>query len=231
MTLIKTTTIDSEGDIKTQDHDLENATEFTVIVHQPGIKVEVPTFVEINGETTVKCMKEMGQGAWKWISEGTVFQALWKEAFQDSEESMPIPKDVKAFEVIDLAASHVAGMIVLGTEAFFAGKNVFFRNPETHLHPKTERCIVSMMKKMQEFHGGNGNETATAVNPETEPVSEKVHTLKWLECVALEKGMDKPFAKLRDTTYTIGGIMDEVSNETEAGQEMIDLFVKMRDGK
>jgi len=151
-TQIKTTHLDEKGDLDANEGGI------TLIVHQQNIRVDVtgranaPTFVEVNPQDTIRCMQEMTQSAWEWISTGQIFKKLWKEAFDPCDRMDP-PKKIAALNVSDHGLVHVAGMIVLGCEACQAGQSVFFRNPETHLHPKTERYIASMLHMMLEAFG------------------------------------------------------------------------------
>lgn len=123
---------------------------FAAIVHQQGIRVNIPEFVEINSRNTIDCMEKMSQRAWEHISNGELFQILFREAF--SKEEVLIPATIDELNAGDFGVIHVAGMITLGCESMFAGKRkLFFRTPEDHLHPKTEQRIVNMFKKMQEL--------------------------------------------------------------------------------
>ena len=137
---------------------------FTVFVHQPGIRVDIPSFVEINSRKTIECMEKMNQKEWEHISTGQLFQILFKECFNDESDNtdVPIPKTIQELNSGDYGTIHIAGMIVLGCEAIFEGKTkLFFRTPEDHLHPKLERKIVSMFKKMFELLNPDGEGVAT----------------------------------------------------------------------
>lgn len=125
--------------------------EFTCLVHQPGNRVNVPDFVEINSRNTVECMEKMTQKAWVHISTGELFQILFREVYRE-EDNIPIPNSIAELNNSDFGIVHIAGMIVLACEAIFQGKTrIFFRNPENHLHPKSEQRIVQMFKKMQQL--------------------------------------------------------------------------------
>ena len=51
-----------------QEMTLDASPRFTCIVHQQGIRVNIPEFVEINGRNTIECMEKMSQRAWAHIS-------------------------------------------------------------------------------------------------------------------------------------------------------------------
>ena len=89
-----------------------------------------------------------------------------------------IPTTVAALNKMDMGMIHVAGMIILGCEAMFAGKNVFMRNPETYLHPATERYILGMFQKMLQLCGGKGTVTKTDKAPKNLTKSKKRPTDK-----------------------------------------------------
>lgn len=57
---------------------------FNVIVHGQGMRVDIPTYVDISCRTTIPCMENFTQGEWEWVSQGDLFQGAWKEAFDRS---------------------------------------------------------------------------------------------------------------------------------------------------
>src|ERR1043165_1483839 len=143
--------------VKTE-HEIEDKPGgLTVILHQQGLRVDVPTFVEVGPRETIACMMEMKQKEWEWISEGQLFQTLFKTIFDEKQDrhfsGCVIPKTIEELNQGDMGVAHICGLIVLSCEAFFAGKSVFLRNPETYLHPATERMIVGMLNKMLELCG------------------------------------------------------------------------------
>lgn len=122
--------------------------EFSALVHQPGIRVDVPDFFEINSRNTIDCMEKMSQKAWIHISTGEIFQHLFKMVLPEIE----IPSTIEELNNSDYGTIHICGIIVLCCESMFAGqKKVFFRNPENHLHPKTEQLLVGMLKEIQKI--------------------------------------------------------------------------------
>lgn len=249
MVKVVTTTI-VDGELVKTDHEIEGSPRnFTVIVHQQGIKVEVPEFVEIDPQDTIRCMSEMTQKQWEWISTGGLFSELWKEAFDPSDRMDP-PKSIEMLNMTDMGIRHMAGMIVLGCEACFQGRSVFFRNPETYLHPKTERYVGGMLQKMLNISGNSGTVTETAEDAPKEkefnidlagdikqeistiekeknrPVDTEL-TLKWLGC--MEAGKD--IVERNGERLTVEQLTDEVTNNTDLGRWFVDKFVELRDGK
>jgi hypothetical protein len=211
---------------------------FTCIVHQQGIKVDVPEFVEINPRNTIDCMANMKQTEWEWISQGSLFTTLFNAAF---DRSQPIPATIQELNDSDFGIIHIAGMIVLCCEAFFAKKSVFVRNPETYLHPSTERMVVTMFYKMMELCGVGGKVVKTEIAPEKtvepakspEPVpstptneyaSDKALVIKWLK--AMEPS--KQFAKVGVVIYTVADLILEVTQDSLVGKQLIDRFNEMR---
>lgn len=127
----------------------------TVIVHQQGIRVNVPEFVEINSRNTISCMENMTQKAWEHISTGELFKTLFYKVFPPEDGHIAIPVTIEELNNGDFGVIHMAGLIVQSCEAIFDGKTkIFFRNPEDQLHPKAEQRIVSMMKTMMDLLGG-----------------------------------------------------------------------------
>ena len=217
---------------------------FTCLVPAQGIRVDVPDFVEISCLTTIPCMKAMTQQQWEWISTGETFKTLWKEAFDPAEHQgacdKHIPATIDELNTSDPGLIHVAGMIVQGCEACFAGKNSFFRDPETLLHPATERHIIGMLKKMMELVGGHGPVAAVAEPPKnakpsssekkaaTPPntsIDDKAQCLKWLSL----RDPDKPAAKLGSRTLTVKELIPEVEAETAISKQVVQNFVHKRD--
>lgn len=154
---------------------LDAAPRFTCLVHQQGIRVDIPEFVEINSRTTIDCMSKMSQKAWEHISTGELFQHLFKKVFREEDDNaVPIPATIDALNKGDFGVIHVAGMIVQGCEALFEGKTkLFFRNPEDTLHPKAERTIVSMFMEMQQLLGVGENVQVQELPKEEKPKSKR----------------------------------------------------------
>lgn len=244
-TQIKTTHLDEKGEPVERMLDLDaNEGGITLIVHQQNIRVDVPAFVEINAQDTIRCMQEMTQSAWEWISTGQIFKKLWKEAFDPCDRMDP-PKKIAALNVSDHGLVHVAGMIVLGCEACQAGQSVFFRNPETHLHPKTQRYIAQMLHKMLEAFGKSGKIKVKAYTrkdgtevkeyerpvkiklPEADPEKDKEQTLHWLKCLGDSKEIADIAGRGR---MTAAQLTEEINNSTALGQWFIGEYVKLRDG-
>lgn len=257
MTKIVTTHIENDEPVRTE-HEID-AKNFCVIVHQQGLKVEVPEFVEVDPQDTIRCMSEMTQPQWEWISQGPLFKHLWQEAFDPSDRTDP-PKSIEVLNMGDMGLRHMAGMIVLGCEACMAGKSVFFRNPETYLHPKTERYVATMLHKMLDLFGGGEVKTTTADSPpqheeaylpseedltgdfnddvvgeikrelEEQLQVNRESALRWLKVLRDQYGPEKEVVQQGNTRLTVEQVKQEIENDTDVGRWFIEQFVTLRDG-
>lgn len=232
MTVVTTTV---QG-VKTE-HEIELAPGgFTCVIHQQGMRLDVPSFVEIGPKQTIACMEAMSQKQWEWISTGELFKILFEIVFDPEQEkhfaNCKIPSSIEELNQSDMGVIHVCGIIVLCCEAFFAKKNVFLRNPETYLHPATERMIVGMLRKMMELCNINGEIQTTTDDPsniekpsdgpensDKETPSELV--IKWLKC------MDpaKKFAQVGNQIYTVADLILEVTTDSPVGKQLVEQFM------
>lgn len=131
---------------------------FTCLVHDQDMHVEVPTYVEIDSFSTVKVVKEeLTQKSWDHIRTGDTFRLIWHKFFQDVPSlAYSTPEELTKLQRSDVGVQHVAGLIIMACEAIFDNKNVFFKNPETYLHPKVERCIMTGIDMMRKILLGQG---------------------------------------------------------------------------
>jgi hypothetical protein len=141
----------------------------TVLVPQTGVGVEVPNYTEINGFSTLEYINDEGRlplRKWKHISTGGLFQELWHTVFDDR---VPIPDSLLDLREASHDIKHIAGMIIMIFEAIAErGEKVFLREPETHLHPAEQRCLVEMLNKLIAYCDsirGGGTITATEDPP------------------------------------------------------------------
>jgi len=118
-----------------QEHELEEGKRFTCLIHQQGIRIDVPEAVEINARNTIDCMAKMNQRQWEHISGGQLFKFLFSTAFpkedypgQKNEEPQEFnfPKPQTRFEVDVPATADI-------TEHYGPGKP-----------PKTRRWILDL---------------------------------------------------------------------------------------
>lgn len=137
---------------------LEAAPRLTVLAHQQGTRVDIPTFTEVNGRNALECMEKMSQKAWEHISTGELFQHLFTMVFPKEDGKVEIPKTIEDLVTGDIGVTHIAGMIVLCCEACFdnPAAKIFLRTPEDHLHPKAERRLIKMVTTLQSLLGGSG---------------------------------------------------------------------------
>lgn len=133
---------------------------FQVIVHQEEINVQVPAFVEISAEDTLACIKALNGKQWQHMSTGQLFRLCWYKFFEHTESlALKTPTTVEALHASSTGMRHIAGLIILACEALFEGKNIFLKNPETFVHPKTERTLVGGILFMRALvHGGESIE-------------------------------------------------------------------------
>lgn len=157
-----------------QEMTLDAAPRFTCLVHQQGIRVNIPEFVEINSRKTIDCMEKMSQKAWVHISTGELFQTLFREIFPAEDGDVPIPATIEELNAGDFGVVHASGMIVMGCESIFEGNTkIFFRTPEDQLHPKAQRRIVGMFHKMRELLGpSEEGGVATLIEPDIDEPEE-----------------------------------------------------------
>jgi DNA topoisomerase VI subunit B len=236
MALITTT-----ADGVVQNHDLPD-NPLTVIAHPQGIRVDVPEFVEINPKNTIRTMEDMTQTEWQYISNGDLFKELWNTVFP-GDKAIKIPTTIEELNSGDMGCAHVAGMIVLACEALFEGKKVFFRTPETYLHPATCANLTDMIVKI----GRIGNAKTTVADPE----QDKQQCLVWLNAMeantrkrpnleqrAIKVGTGNPTSLSRVIAYlddkdktpvTCADAIEHVKADTALGKKMIALFTAARD--
>lgn len=156
-----------------QEMTIDAAPRLTCLVHQQGIRVDVPDFLEINGRNTLDCMEKMSQQAWVHISTGELFQHLFRMVFPPEDGNVPIPQTIQELNAGDFGVIHVSGMIVMACEAFFEEKyKIFLRTPEDHLHPKAERRIVSMFMEMHKLLAPSEDVQVATEAPPEEPKAE-----------------------------------------------------------
>jgi hypothetical protein len=237
------TTVDG---VKTEHELPDKPGGFTCIVHQQGMKVDVPTYVEVNPKNTIACMADMNQKQWEWISTGPLFTTLFNLVFDQKQEThfqnCKIPKTIEELNDGDMGVAHMAGLIILSCEAFFAGRSVFMRNPECYLHPATERNIMTMIEKMMQLCGVRGK-VEVAVDDPPDTAMEKMASIanvgkqqkvadpeekpnakvvRWLKSMDVEK----KFAQCGDQIYTVADMILEVTNDTPIGKQLIEQFLK-----
>lgn len=141
---------------KTTEHEIGDRL-FTVLLHNTPMKVEVPEALLVDVKATTKCMEEMSQRAWEHISTGPLFLHFFNKLFADSP--VKLPATIKELlEDYDAGVIHACGLIVLLVEAVLEGKTkVFVKNPETHLHPKEQRHLATVIQEIMGL-GGGGDE-------------------------------------------------------------------------
>lgn len=217
----------------------------TCIVHQQGIRVDVPAFVEVGPRETIACMSNMNQKQWEWISRGPLFKMLFNEVLKPENEknfdACYIPDTIEELNQGDMGIAHISGLIILSCEAFFAKKSVFLRNPETYMHPAAERMIMTMLKKMMQLCGITGKVEVCESDPPDEQLSKigdiailgkqqkvadpeetpNAMVVRWLKSMDAEK----KFAQVGEQIYTVADMILEVTADTEIGKQLVEQFV------
>lgn len=117
-------------------HDLE-VKPVTLLCHQGGIRIDVPGRIEISPEYTVKVADRMTDDDLTALWQSADGRKLWGFVFTDREPPATMqgaPLDVR----------HVVGMIVCIYLAVVHGKGLFFRCPETYLHPRNQVGLADL---------------------------------------------------------------------------------------
>jgi len=158
----------------TQLHEISDQP-LTLLVHQQGIRVNVPeATLELDARRTIDYIQKLDQVNWKFASTSPIFKLLFETCFPPNNSknfgSVTIPKDIDELKESDFGVQHVCGMIIMCVDTVLHAQDkgqkvkIFLREPETHLHPATQRNVIDMLHILQ---GGapNGN-TETEASPE-----------------------------------------------------------------
>lgn len=118
--------------------------ELNLFVHKDVMDIKVPDRFEINPENTLEEIRNLSQKAWTHISTGDIFQYLFRFVFplpDASNHSAPkeeiiIPAQLEDLQKSEMGVRHIAGLIILAiTKGGIEGKELFFKLPESYLHP------------------------------------------------------------------------------------------------
>ncbi len=130
----------------------------TILVHQQGIRVDVPTAdLILDSRIVLNFLDTLNERDWQHASTSEVFPFLFKQVFT-SEEEVPIPKTLQDLKEGDLGVQWISGMIIMVVEAMFRAADtktplkIFIREIESHLHPKTQRTVMNLLHTLT-----NGN--------------------------------------------------------------------------
>lgn len=140
-----------------------------VLVHQQGIRVDVPNALQIDGRRTLKTVEDLTERDWQHASTSQIFEHLFRKTFPLDDETLgkiQIPKTVEELKEGDFGVQHVCGMIIMIVETMFRAKDagvpnvkIFIREIETHLHPRTQQRIMSMINEILVMFGSKGGVT------------------------------------------------------------------------
>lgn len=134
---------------------VEISDEAWVMVPQQGIKIRVPGYTTISAIETIAYMHAISQAKWDHIRTGPIFTTLFNDVFEDCE--VKAPERIEDFKDTDDGILHVSGLIIMSFEAIVERQeNVFWEKPESHLHPKATRCMMTMLLKFKALGQGRG---------------------------------------------------------------------------
>lgn len=128
------------------------ARKMNVICHPQGVRIDVPDRVEISGISTINRMARMSQQEWDVARNAEAFLDLFSCVFpQVLKRDFPgvrLPEDISELNRQDMGVIHICGMIVQIFEANYEGKELFFRLPESHLHPAAQANLSNLFCKL-----------------------------------------------------------------------------------
>lgn len=119
-------------------------TPLTVLLPSAEIwqKISVPGAVEISSPETMKVAHAMSQqelDVWFQLGGEELFDLVF------SSQNISAPKTVNELKIAGDGVCHVVGMIAMIFVALSQDKKVFLQFPETHLHPKAQSGLASML--------------------------------------------------------------------------------------
>lgn len=144
-------------------HDLDD--EVLVGVPGPGVNLQpAPGWTEINGQTTLACCGALSEKKAEWILTGPLYKHLFDKLF---EGEVPPPQSLEELWNSADDVKHATGLIIEIFEAISErGEKVFLKNPETHLHPKQARCLMSMLNDLLRICGATDDDVQVAEDEE-----------------------------------------------------------------
>jgi hypothetical protein len=113
----------------------------TVLCHQGGIGLEVPSHVEISAVETLKRFDQLSPEDWDFIRTQPEIRWLVNKVFQNTN---PLNHPLHTWKIAR-DVQHVIGMMLLLLETMAAGKQPFLRCPETYLHPRSQLELTSIL--------------------------------------------------------------------------------------
>ena len=113
----------------------------TLICHRGDMSIEVRDRLEIGSPQTLLKAWAMTQEELDHLN--YVGKGLFDAVFRTSKISMP--KTLDGMLAAPVGVQHIVGMIALIFEAFVNGKEIFFRQPETHLHPEQQLGLGDLL--------------------------------------------------------------------------------------
>lgn len=128
--------VTSARDGSTQLHEVE-AKPMTILCHQGGMDIEPAdgSVSIITAVDTVGMADALDAETWKELRAVERFAELFKMVFEFDPPEKLATNDTK----------HVVGMILLMGITASKGKRPFLKLPETHLHPRQQANLASML--------------------------------------------------------------------------------------
>lgn len=118
----------------------------TLICSNGGVRVDVPSRVEISPRHTVPFLEEMPDNSWDNWRQDLEFQRLYKIVHPDGKILATAHSDLPERT---LGEMHVAGMVMQLLICLRAGRQPFVRLPETYLHPAQQAQLAELFLELQ----------------------------------------------------------------------------------
>jgi len=116
----------------------------TIICHQGDMDVKIPNRVEIGSPATLMKAEMLTQEELDVVTR--VGEKFFDMVFSSVKVSMPYTIDELRNSMTGV--KHVVGMLAMIFNALLTGKQMFIKEPETHLHPKQQIGIAQMLMAM-----------------------------------------------------------------------------------
>ena len=132
-----------------EEFELED--EALCVIVDSGLRLEAPEFTEINGMNTLKCCDGLCEGKATHILTGPFIKDLFHMVFVEGR-GVSLPQSREELLAAGFDVQHIVGMIILTFEAIIErGESVFYRDPETHLHPHEVRHLMTLINEFRKF--------------------------------------------------------------------------------
>ena len=125
-------------------HEMIDTKPLTLLCHKGDMSIKVPGRLEIGSPETLLKAWSLTQEELTHLTQ--IGGGLFDVVFKTSQVRMPKLVD----ELLDatVGVQHVVGMIALIFEGFITGRELFFRQPETHLHPEQQLGLGDLLIRL-----------------------------------------------------------------------------------